>query len=273
MTKAIKGVVFKRDGDLAICYIESLSAELKALIRKNLTTICHGSHVSEHADELLFGYEATLSSFLDRYNGKPVETKVGMIGEFMAHILITELFDEFHVATAFFNLEEKSIRKGFDLLLYRSQDKSVWITEVKSGNQLKGKSNDDTTKALLQRAKTDLHARLNAQETMYWYNAVNSVRASVSDTRNYKQSLVQILSQKGNSAVKKEAKSVDSCVVLISNLFEPLKTKISKETPKAFLEDLLKKKLFGSVAVFCIQKETYSRVMEFLNAEAAGAPA
>lgn len=267
MEEPINGVVLEKHEDWAICYIKSLSNELKKLIRKNLATICHGSHISEYGDQPLFGYEATLSSFLGRYEGKSEETKIGMVGEFLAHILITELFDEFHIATAFFNLEEKSIRKGFDLVLYRANDKSIWITEVKSGSQLKGKSHDETTRALLNRARADVHSRLNKQETMYWYNAVNSVRASVSNTKSYKESLVHILNQKGSAAVKHEAKSIESSVMLISALFEPLKPRVSTSTPRVFLESLQKKKQFNSVVVLCIQKETYTRIMGFLASE------
>lgn len=268
MARNIDGVDFENHGDWAICYIRSLSSELKKLIRSNLATICHGSHVTDCSDEPLFGYEATLSSFLDRYKDKSEKTKIGMVGEFLAHILITELFDEFDVSTAFFNMEEKSIRKGFDLVLYKPKDESVWITEVKSGNLLKGKSHDETAKVLLQRAKADVHERLNEQEIMYWLNAVNAVRSSVSDTKSYKKSLVQILNQKGGAAFKKLAKSEDCSVVLISTLFEPLKTRISKSAPKNYLEVLKNLKAFKGVLVICIQKETYTRVMEFLVSEA-----
>lgn len=272
MTKEINGVVFESNGDFAICHVESLSTELKTLIKNNLTSICHGSHIFDYADEPpLFGYEATLASFLDRYKSKPLNTKKGMVGEFLAHILIAELFDDFDIATAFFNLEEKSIKKGFDLLLYKSLDKSVWITEVKSGNLLKDKTHDQTTSALLHTAKADLDKRLNAQETMYWYNAVNAVRCAVSGTKSYKESLVDILTKKGGAAVQNGAKSTDCSAVLVSNLFAPLDTRISKETAQTFLNELLKKKLFGGVIVFCIQKETHSRIIEFLESEAAGA--
>ncbi len=218
MVKTIDGVNFERKDKYGVCHVEYLSDAIKELIRGNLATICHGSHISDYSDEPLFSYEATLESFLERYDKKVAETKKGMVGEFLSHILITELFDEFDIVSAFFNLEEKSIKKGFDLLLYNSVENSVWITEVKSGNKHKGKSYDQTNRVLLNTARKDLKVRLNEQEKMYWYNAVNSVRSSLNDEKDYKNTLIKILRQEGSAAVKKKAKSNDNCVLLNHSL-------------------------------------------------------
>ena len=271
MCKDIDGVNFDRDGDYAICHVEYLSDAIKELIRANLSTICHGTHITDYADGPLFGYKATLESFLERYDSKVANTKKGMVGEFLSHILITELFDEFEVASAFFNLEEKSIKKGFDLLLYKSLDDSVWITEVKSGNLHKNKTCNQTNRELLNTAKTDLNVRLNEQEKMYWYNAVNSVRCSVNDEKDYKNTLVKILREEGSAAALKKAKSCDNCVVLVANLFEPLSTRITQAPVRNFLKKTNAAKLFAKTVVFCIQKETYSKVIQFLKSEVVGA--
>jgi hypothetical protein len=271
MAKDIEGVKFNRDGDSAICYVEFLSDEIKALIRKNLTTICHGSLNSAYSGVALYNYETTLNSFLERYKGKPEKTKKGMIGEFLSHILITELFEEFDVVTPYFNLEEKSIKKGFDLLLYKRLDNSVWITEVKSGELHKDKNHDQTALVLLKAAKDDLEERLNKQEVTYWYNAVNAVNASLSGKKDYKDALVGILLKEGSDAAQKQAKSNDNCVILVSNLFEPLDIKVSKEVIKSFQDEINEAKIFASTVVFCLQKETYLRVVDFIESEAAGA--
>lgn len=267
MPKDIEGISFERNDDHAVCHIEFLSAPLKELIRTNLRTICHGSHVADCADEPLFGYEATLASFLERYDAKAATTQIGMMGEFLSHILITELFDEFDVVSAFFNLEEKSIKKGFDLLLYKKTENSVWISEVKSGNLHKGKTHDQTTNDLLNTAKSDLVTRLNAQEKMYWYNAVNSVRCSLHDDIDYKKTLIKILNKEGSATVQNKAVSNDNYVVLISNLFEPLGTKVSLDTAKRFINKTSAAKSFEKIVVFCVQKETYSTVIDFLKNE------
>ncbi len=56
-----------------------------------------------------------------------------MLGELLSHVIILKLFPNFEVVSPFFNMEEKSIRKGFDLLLYEASTNNIWITEVKSG--------------------------------------------------------------------------------------------------------------------------------------------
>ena len=80
MAKDIDGVNFQRDGKYAICHIEYLSDEIKELIRSNLPTICHGSHVTDYGNAPLFSYKTTLKSFLERYVSKDKNTQKGMVG-------------------------------------------------------------------------------------------------------------------------------------------------------------------------------------------------
>ena len=193
MAKSIQGVDLQRCDGYAICHITDLSDDLKVLIRKHLSTICHGSHVSDYLKNPLYNYRSTINSFIERYEKKDDKTQKGMIGEFLSHIIITSLFDEYVITSAFFNLEEKSIKKGFDLLLFNTADSTVWITEVKSGNLHKNNTHDQTTTTLLNTAKNDLIKRLNEQETQYWHNAIHHVRAAVHDESDYRSILLKIL--------------------------------------------------------------------------------
>ncbi|MGP1718857.1 hypothetical protein [Shewanella frigidimarina] len=270
MTNKIDGVYFKLDGDNAICHVEYISAKFKQIIKKNLSAICHGTHIHDYFDDPLYSYQTTLESFLERYDSKTPETQIGMIGELLSHLLLTELYGDFEVASAFFNLEENSIKKGFDLILCRTSDKSLWITEVKSGMLHKGKDHDKTTRELLNSAKQDLNKRLNQTEKKYWYNSINSVRSSLHDDKDYKQTLLKILRGEGNNAVEKKATSKDNSVVLIANLFDSMQTKISLPPVVEFTNKLNNSALFNNVFVFCIQKETYSKVVDFIRAEALG---
>ena len=268
MAKSIQGVNLRRHNGYAVCHITDLSDDLKDLIRKHLSTICHGYHVSEYLKNPMYNYRSTINSFLERYEKKIDETKKGMIGEFLSHIIITSLFDEYAITSAFFNLEEKSIKKGFDLLLFNIVDNTVWITEVKSGNLHTNKTHDQTTKILLNTAKNDLIKRLNEQETQYWHNAINHVRAAVRDEADYRSVLLKILREKhGKDAAEGKAKSQDKNVVLISNLFAPLGTKVSNRPAKTLAVNLSDKKVFANTVVFSIQKATYQKVIAFLKAE------
>lgn len=268
MANQIDGVQFYRGAGYALCHVDSFSVELESIIRKNLTSICHGSYVSEYPDASILGYSATLRSFLERYDAKTDLTKIGMIGEFLSHVLITALFDEFDVASAYFNLEEKSIKKGFDLLLYNTKQSTLWITEVKSGKLHKGKNYDQTAMDLLNLAKTDLDDRLNKFEQMYWLNAISSIRASLSDEKDYKAALVNILLIKGSAVVNNKPTSNDCRVLLVSNLFEPLGTKITNAPANSFITNVKKTKPFAEVLIFCVQKETHTKIETFLRNEA-----
>jgi hypothetical protein len=268
MTKLIDGVIFNKYDGLAVCHIEYLSKEIKDVIRDNLVSICHGAARAERfAEASLYSYNATLKSFHGRYQKKPPETKIGMIGEFLSHILLTKIFDEFNIASAFFNLEEKSIKKGFDLILFRPEDQTGWITEVKSGNLHKGKNHDQTTTDLLRAAKADLVKRLNESEITYWHNAINTVQCAVNENNDDKKTLEEILLSEGNFAEEGRAASNDNCVVLIASLFEPLSTRITPSPAKLFLQKLNADQAFLENIIFCIQKGTHEKVADFLFSE------
>ncbi len=268
MEKIIQGVDFQRSDGYAICHITDLSDDLKDLIRKHLSTICYGSHVSDYMKSPLYNYQSTINSFIERYEKKDNKTQKGMIGEFLSHIILTSLFDEYVITSAFFNLEEKSIKKGFDLLLFNKADSTVWITEVKSGNLQKIKTHDQTNTVLLSKAKNDLIKRLNEQETQYWHNAIHHVRSAVHDASDYRSILLNILRENlGKDAAEGKAKSQDKNVVLISNLFASLSTKISVGPVKKVADDCSKKKVFANTVVFSIQKATYRNVVVFIQSE------
>jgi hypothetical protein len=262
MTNPINGVDFIKHDSHGLVHINHISDELKAIIRKNLISICHGT---AHSNSATYGYKATLNSFLCRYDKKTEAQKKGTIGEFLAHLMITELFANLKISSAFFNLEEKSMKKGFDLVIYDTEENIVWITETKSGSLHKNKNHDETTLELLNTGKNDLLKRLNQNEIQYWLNAINHVRSAVKDTNDYKDALINILdSDYGSSAATGTAKSTDKNVILVSNLFEPLNVKIT-ETPAKSINTA---SIFKKTLVLCIQKGTYQNFVDFLRLEA-----
>lgn len=260
------GIYVERKANYAVCHIEYFSDELKNLIRKNLSSICHGAFVVGKSQSM-YSYKATLGSFVERYEKKPEKTKIGMIGEFLSHILIADLFDGFSISSALFNLEENSIKKGFDLILYESESKDVWITEVKSGCLHENKDHDETTTVLLNKAKADLKKRLDEQKIRYWTNAINSVRCAIADSSDYKDILVSILEDNGNAAAEKKASASNKSVVLISNLFDNFNKKVSTTPAEKVIKAINKKKVFKNVMVLSIHKNTYHKIYDFIKSE------
>jgi len=262
----INGVRFVYENNVAVCYIDSFSDELKEIIKIHLASICHGQ---ANAEELphVYNYKSTLKEFIDRIEKKSQEIQKGMIGELLVHILILESFSNFQTISPYFNMEEKSIRKGFDGLLYDNSIQEIWITEVKAGELHKNKCSDDTTKDLLGSAYNDLKKRLNNQEITYWRQAINSARVVINDKKDYKAAVLAILAEEIELVVQGSAKGQDNNVIFVSILFENLKNCFNESTPKSFLNDKSKNKEFKNLIILSVQKGTYQKVIDFFKEE------
>src|SRR5690554_1423021 len=123
MSKTIDGVDFVNHDSYGLFHIHHISDELKDIIRRNLTSICHGS---AHSKTALYGYKPTLKSFLNRYDSKAENTKKGMICEYLAHLCITESYENLRRSFELFNHEEKSLKKVFNLIVYDSVENGFW---------------------------------------------------------------------------------------------------------------------------------------------------
>jgi hypothetical protein len=249
-----------------LCHISNFSDELKQVLQNHLTRICHGEQHS-CSGYAMYRYKPTVEAFLERYKTKPFKTQMGMIGEFLSHIIINELFDNFETASPFFNLEEKSIKKGFDILLYSISEHNLWITEIKSGGLHKGKDENATTKDLLSTAYNDLKVRLNENEMNHWNNAMNAARVAVSQHRNYKDVVLDLLAGEGEKTFEKRSTSTDNHVFFISNLFHDINFKTIEKTVVDFHNSIIKKNEFAGIFTFSIQKSTFSKVVDFLIEE------
>lgn len=235
-------------------------------IRDSLVSICHGAIEGNLSKLDIYSYQTTLKSFLKRYNSKSRDTQVGMIGEFLTHVLIPRLYDEYLTASAFFNIEENSIKKGFDLVLFNTKENNIWITEVKSGEKHQNKSIDKTSKHFLGVAKNDLLKRLSAPEFMYWYNAIDHARKAVSNNNNYKDTIIELLGDDSSYSVQGTSSSKKHYAFLVSSLFEPSSNKISIQPAKDF-HDKSHSYEFKGVTVLTIQKSTYTEIIEFIECE------
>lgn len=266
MYNQIKGVRFVYENNVAICYIDSFSDELKEIIKTQLATVCHGQANAE-GFPIAYNYEMTLKTFIDRIETKSEEIQKGMIGELLVHILMLKSFPNFQTISPYFNMEEKSIRKGFDALLYDSSIKEIWITEIKSGERHKNKCSDMTTTELLSLAYNDLKNRLNNQEVTYWYQAMNSVRIAIDDKKDYKKAVSKILTDEIILVGQKKGNGQDNNVILVSVLFENLDSCFNEAIPKRFLNNKLKNKEFKNLLILSVQKGTYQKVIDFFKEE------
>lgn len=264
---SLKGVRLINKNTYAVFYIDNFSDDLKDIIRSQLTSICHGASKASKTRKK-YNYKNTVRYFLERYEGKPDTTKIGMMGELLTHIFILQFLTEFNTVSPFFNMEEKSITKGFDLILYSNSTNEIWITEVKSGELHKGKNSNGTNKNLLRTAKLDLKKRLNQNEDSLWDNAINKATLVLDNKKDTKDAVLAILEEIGDEITEHQATSTDKNVILVTNLFANLNDEIQEQVLNDFYITTLGESLFNKLFVLSIQKNTYQKIYQFLKDEA-----
>ena len=144
-----------------IIEIEDFSNDFKKFIDEQLITIYLGSRTID-----LNLAKKKLFDFLD---SKSYNTKMGATAEFFIHLYLSE--NEFKQECLMSNLEEGSIKKGFDG--YYSRDNEEWIMESKSGDE---STIGISHKKKLKEAYTGLKSLLSGGSTNNpWENAYNHV--------------------------------------------------------------------------------------------------
>lgn len=261
----INGVSIDRNKFATVCRIDDFSDELKSEIRDRLSAICHGPDAVSK-ESVFSSYKNTIKEFNKRYRSKSENIKKGWIGELLTHILLLKTHPDLEPASPFFNMEEGSIKKGFDLIVFDNKLNQIWISEVKSGGA--GINNADSfNKNLLNTAKNDLKTRLSENETNLWHNAINGAKIALSSGK-VKDRINQILEECYQEATDEEQDGSTKNVILISVTYKSTDDPITVKEVKKKGEKIIDDELFRDVIVFSIQKKTYQRVAEFLDAEA-----
>jgi hypothetical protein len=261
----IKGVSVDHTDCATVCKINYFSAELKSAIRNRLSAICHGPEAVEN-ERIFASYKNTLKEFNKRYGSKTDKIKKGMIGELLTHILLFETHPNYQPFNPFFNMEEASIKKGFDLVVFDSSSNMLWISEVKSGNAGVKEANK-FNKTLLNTAKGDLKERLKDNETNLWHNAINGAKLALL-TGRVKDRINQILEECYQEAADGRQDGFSKNVILISVTYKSTNDPITIDNVNQKACSIKNEFIFNEVVVFSIQKETYQRVADFLTHEA-----
>lgn len=145
---------------LTIIDVPQIDPDVKQLIDGNLVPICEGSadsSISEVKTELVQLFE-----------GKDLKWKMGAIAEFFMHLHIRTL--EYKQEFLYRNLEENSIKKGFDGLF--SKENAFWLMESKSGSI---DTNGISHASKIKEANEDLRKKVAGidQSNNPWRNAYN----------------------------------------------------------------------------------------------------
>lgn len=159
---------------LHLIKIEKIDAELKSYIDDKLVLICEGQAGTD-----LGTVKKRLKYYLESKKGSTLE--MGTIAEFFSHLYLTEM--GFKQEFLFLNLEEGSIKKGFDG--YYSFLGEEWIYESKSGTV---STKNISHKKKLNDAYNDLKGKISGEvKNNPWQNAYNHASqidvGSASDVR------------------------------------------------------------------------------------------
>ncbi|MFZ8169854.1 hypothetical protein ACO1HB_13550 [Alteromonas macleodii] len=225
------------------------------LIDKHIVEICEGQSGSD--------VELVKKNLLKFIETKSKETKYGAVAEFFVHLCVREmgLRQEF----LFRNLEEGSIKKGFDG--YFSQGKNTFMVESKSG-ACSTKNISHTTK--IKEAYNDLKGIVSGNSSKSknnpWRNAYNHARhADVGSSKSIYQKL-KILSDKYDE--EDFGNILDFRIIVASTIFR--ENNNSPDFHSQILsspKNLLEKFKSEQTKIICLTKQTYEAFILYLKDE------
>lgn len=158
--RVVDGIEIEQMRGATLVIVRAISDDFRSHVRDRLAEYCYGATtVSE--DTNFYSFEKTVAEFLERYNPKPRKTQLGMAGELIVHVLMPLLHAELTSAAVYFNKEERSIKKGFDLTFLGSNESAIWYGEVKSGEVALRSNADEKAAALIDTAAASLASMLD----------------------------------------------------------------------------------------------------------------
>lgn len=265
MTK-IQGVSVHKTEGYSVFWVSELTEDLKDAIRSRLSAVCHGAANAESGSEM-YCYKSTLKEFLKRYSSKSERQKKGILGELLLHILLSTFHEEYDVNSPFFNLEERSVKKGFDIVLNKKGTSDIWIAESKAGELHARKNSTQTIIELINTAQDDLYERLNGDSFSLWQNAIHGARVAISDKRDDRAAIVEILQNHGVSANNEDMSSDTMNVILAGTVFSDISVPVDSERIKDRHLQIKSSTKFKDVYLIAIQKSTYTKIYDFLVGE------
>lgn len=261
---SITGVNVQTDGANYVLFeVTDLSDSMKTAIRGNLTGIWHGLSDTLELPSVRT-YAGTLAAFLDTYNSKTEKTQKGMVGELLAHVLLNETMEKFKSASVLKNMEERHIKKGFDIIYYDPTSASLWYSEVKSGASDSGTATStEYNKTLVERAKKGIIEMLDSGRSKLWDKAL--IEASLVLDSKTRATVQQLLA----SDLLTHSPTSHKNTILISVLYHHLSDKIDPDSLIQKHAAIVTEGCFSQHIIVSIQQHTYSEIADFLTVEAS----
>lgn len=230
--------------------IEEIDSELASLIDKSIVTICEGN-----TDTDLNIIKNRVIKFLTPKKGTVIE--MGAIAEFFTHLYLNEI--GFKQEFLFLNLEEESIKKGFDG--YYSLMNEQWIYESKSGSINTANISHD---AKIKESYNDLKKKISGEvKNNPWQNAYNHAShidvGSVEDVRKNLKKLSE-------EFIKEEYHDIENFNVIPgSTIFLEGKWEcLNSADLENKIKTLITKFKFNKISVVCVNKKSLDLFWNYL---------
>lgn len=234
---------------LHLIQVEKIDSKLKALIEKHIVDICEGDTGND-----IKIVKAQLKTFLKSKKDSTIE--MGAIAEFFLHLYLNEM--GFKQECLFFNLEEGSIKKGFDG--YYSLLNEEWILESKSGSI--NTANISHPKKVKE-AYEDLEQKLIGNVSNNpWNNAFNHARV-VNSSTDIKKNLKKL----SNEFVKKKPQAIKKFNIIPSStiFLEGVWKTSDPDELQTLVQKLVKTFKFNKITIICIDKKSLELFKSYLG--------
>lgn len=231
--------------------IPTLDDNITDYIDASIVSICEGS-----TDTDIDTIKQRLIADLTSKKGSNLE--MGIIAEFFGHLYLIEL--GFKQEFLFLNLEERSIKKGFDG--YYSHNDETWIYESKSGSiSSEGVSHEFK----ISTAYSDLKDKISGNPANNpWQNAYNhACHIDVGTVASIRKNL-KALANAFTQGIRQDIASFN--IIPGSTMFlEGAWTKIEVDDLAPKLEKLMTKFSFSKIHIICVNKASIDLFWNYLE--------
>lgn len=247
----IFNVVIKRANDGSFIHflnINAISPDILKLINAHIVSIC-----DSEADTPIDIVKKELKVFFD---SKTEKTKMGAVAEFIVHLYLKEL--GFKQECLFRNLEENSIKKGFDG--YYTFENIEWIMESKSGNIT---TKNISHKGKINEAYNDLKSKIErGAQNNPWKNALHHAKLVGTGA-----DILRNIKKLSDDYINKTYPDINNLnIIPASTIFH--ETGWKEENVKAEHDEiipLLPKFNFKEINIICINKASVSALINCLT--------
>ncbi|AIF45162.1 hypothetical protein [Virgibacillus sp. SK37] len=242
--------VFDNNYQIHIIDVEDYSQALLEYINEHFVSICEGDSGSD--------IDTVKQRARDFFERKSLSTKMGAIAEFFVHLYLKD--QGYKQECTYFNLEENSIKKGFDG--YYSKDDIEWIMESKSGSI---DSNNSKHWNKVKTAYDDLKDKFNGNVTNNpWKNAYNHAsQIDVGTEQNIRKNIKMLSDNftRKNYPLISDFNIIPASTIFLNGQWE--NQDLDELSDK--IVELISEFKYKDIIIICITKKSVEQFLNFIN--------